>query len=547
MGMWHQKIAFGLLLLAFTVDAFSGYRVKRQDSDDEEEDTQKKICAEAGAEAGDWFRLQGGKDKCRDVVSCTASGLQAIRCPAGLAFDIEKQTCNWKAAVKNCEARTKENKVKPLLYTDEPICQDAHLACGDGNCIEQAKFCNGEKDCNDGSDENACDIDSDPNRAPPCDRTICKLPDCFCSEDGTQVPGNLCNVGPSGSECENVPQMITITFDDAINNNNIDLYREIFNRKRKNPNGCDVKATFFVSHKYTNYSAVQEMHYMGHEIAAHSITHNDDEQFWSDASVDDWAKEMAGSRLIIDKFANISDNSVVGLRAPYLRVGGNNQFTMMEEQAFLYDSSITAPLTNPPLWPYTMYFRMPHRCHGDLQRCPTRSHAVWEMVMNELDRREDPTVDEDLPGCAMVDSCSNILSGDQFYNFLTHNFYRHYDQNRAPLGLFFHAAWLKNNPEFLDAFLYWVDEIIESHNDVYFVTMTQVIQWIQNPQNSDNARNFEPWKERCAIEPKLACVAPNRCKLSTKELPGEALHLHTCVRCSNNYPWLNDPTGDGFF
>ena len=83
-------------------------------------------------------------------------GLQAIRCPAGLAFDIEKQTCNWKAAVKNCEARTKENKVKPLLYTDEPICQDAHLACGDGNCIEQAKFCNGEKDCNDGSDENAC-------------------------------------------------------------------------------------------------------------------------------------------------------------------------------------------------------------------------------------------------------------------------------------------------------------------------------------------------------------------------------------------------------
>ena len=60
-------------LLLFSVDAFSGYRVKRQDSDDEEEDTQKRICAEAGAEAGEWFRLQAGKDKCRDVVSCTAS------------------------------------------------------------------------------------------------------------------------------------------------------------------------------------------------------------------------------------------------------------------------------------------------------------------------------------------------------------------------------------------------------------------------------------------------------------------------------------------
>lgn len=86
------------------------------------------------------------------------------------------------------------------------------------------------------------------------------------------------------------------------------------------------------------------------------IRHNDDERFWSNASVDDWAKEMAGMRIIIEKFANLTDNSVVGVRSPYLRVGGNNQFTMMEEQAFLYDSTITAPLSNPPLWPYTVSF-----------------------------------------------------------------------------------------------------------------------------------------------------------------------------------------------
>merc|ERR1711872_682569 len=171
-------------------------------------------------------------------------------------------------------------------------------------------------------------------------------------------------------------------------------------------------------------------------------------------------------------------------------------FTMMEEQSFLYDSSITAPLQNPPLWPYTMYFKMPHRCHGNLQNCPTRSHAVWELVMNELDRREDPTIDEELAGCAMVDSCSNILNGDQFYNFLTHNFYRHFDQNRAPLGLFFHAAWLKNNPEYLDAFLYWVDEVLESHPEAYFITMTQVIQWIQNPVSTESAKNYAPWQEK---------------------------------------------------
>lgn len=83
-------------------------------------------------------------------------GLQAIRCPAGLYFDIEKQTCDWKESVKNCKSKNKERRVKPLLHTDEPLCQDGFLACGDGNCIERGLFCNGEKDCSDGSDENTC-------------------------------------------------------------------------------------------------------------------------------------------------------------------------------------------------------------------------------------------------------------------------------------------------------------------------------------------------------------------------------------------------------
>jgi hypothetical protein len=36
--------------------------------------------------------------------------------------------------------------------------------------------------------------------------------------------------------------------------------------------------------------------------------------------------------LIIERFANITDGSVIGVRAPYLRVGGNKQFEMMADQ-----------------------------------------------------------------------------------------------------------------------------------------------------------------------------------------------------------------------
>lgn len=99
--------------------------------------------------------IKHGKSAHR-LLPLNSQGLQAIRCPAGLYFDIEKQTCDWKDAVKNCKLKNKERKVKPLLYTDEPLCQEGYLACGDGNCIERGLFCNGEKDCADGSDENSC-------------------------------------------------------------------------------------------------------------------------------------------------------------------------------------------------------------------------------------------------------------------------------------------------------------------------------------------------------------------------------------------------------
>lgn len=126
-----------------------------QDDSKKDESFESEICKDK--DAGEWFRLVAGdSDSCRDVIQCTSSGLQAIRCPAGLYFDIEKQTCDWKDAVHNCKTKNKEKKAKPLLITDEPVCSEGFLACGDSICIERGLFCNGEKDCADGSDENVC-------------------------------------------------------------------------------------------------------------------------------------------------------------------------------------------------------------------------------------------------------------------------------------------------------------------------------------------------------------------------------------------------------
>ena len=81
--------------------------------------------------------------------------------------------------------------------------------------------------------------------------------------------------------------------------------------------------------------------------------------------------------------------------APFLKLGGNRQFSGLSQEGFLYDSTMVAPLTNPPYWPYPLAFASPHRCYGNAQKCPTRSHGIMEMIMNELDPREEPgNIDE---------------------------------------------------------------------------------------------------------------------------------------------------------
>jgi len=343
---------------------------------------------------------------------------------------------------------------------------------------------------------------------------------------------------------DQVPQMIVITFDDAINNNNYNELDLFLSGKLKNPNGCDIKSTFFVSHRYNNYSMAQEMYRRGHEIAVHSISHHEDLGYWHNGTEDTWASEMGDMRRMLSHWANIPLEEIYGSRSPFLKLGGNTQFSALAKEGFLYDSTVVAPLNNPPYWPYPLAFAAPHRCHGNAQKCPTRSHAVMELIMNEIDPREEPgDLDELVSGCAMVDSCADIRSPDGLYNVLTHNFIRHYEQNRAPLGLYLHAAWFAKLPEMEDAFLYWLEELLRSYDDVYVVTMSQVLAWMQSPTPSSQVVEFEPWRQKCtSLDTEDTCEISHDCALTTSEL-SFGQRLQTCNPCPHFYPWLGDVTG----
>ena len=94
---------------------------------------------------------------------------------------------------------------------------------------------------------------------------------------------------------------------------------------RLNPNGCPIKATFYVSHEWTDYSQVQNLYANGHEIALHTITHS----FGTNFNEEKWANEVVGEAELLVRFAGVNPVDIKGMRAPFLAVGGDKMFNML--------------------------------------------------------------------------------------------------------------------------------------------------------------------------------------------------------------------------
>ena len=63
---------------------------------------------------------------------------------------------------------------------------------------------------------------------------------------------------------------------------------------------------------------------------------------------------------------------------------------------------------------------------------------------------------------------------------------------RAPIGLFYHAAWF-TQPHNLEGFERFLDTIL-SLNDVWFVTSWQSIQWMRSLHDPGDPLRFEPFQ-----------------------------------------------------
>lgn len=414
---------------------------------------------------------------------------------------------------------------------------------------------------------------------PTCDNK-CQLPDCFCSADGTAIPGNL--------QPNQVPQMVLLSFSGAVNELVFDHYKKILGysnkfgsgQSRLNPNGCGIKATFFVSHEYTSYAQVHWLAAQGHEIGLHSISHRLPELWWTDkANYSDWVEEMVGMREIVLQLTNINGDTpvikredMVGMRAPYIKPGGDNMFQMINDFGLTYSSSIVAPKSDFPLWPFTLDSKVPFDCanvRSNKKQHNSDSHSSsssssnggsgrnYEPGQRQRRHQDADSLNDDssshqslsrhkrqstfagkslkcptksYPGiweiplnpmtneistCHHLDQCvfpsqDDHSDSSDIVNFLIENFERHYNTTRAPYQINLHVQWVLNQNR-VKALTKFIDHVSKAYPNVWFVSFKQMLDWVKAPTPATSAAQV------------FKCDEPGRVKLTSCNRP------QTCV------------------
>jgi len=372
-----------------------------------------------------------------------------------------------------------------------------------------------------------------PDTASDCQEEDCLLPFCFCSPDGTRAPGGL--------KTRDTPQMILLMPNGAVNQINYPSYRKLLGR-RKNPNGCNILATFFLTHNYANYHNVESLHHAGHEMAVSSIT-GDHDLYTKNYTA--WTNEVVGMMRIMELQAGIKagvnpDEQIgFGVRAPGLMPGYNVQYDMLADYGFIWDSSMGVPPLNIPIWPYTLDYALPHECKSGT--CPTKKYpGMWEIPLNSH-HVEGFTAGH----CPYLDQCVfTHMDTEDILDWLKEDFLRHYETNRAPYTMTMTSNWFtsKHQEEALNKFLDWVLK----KKDVYFVTATQALLWLTDPVPVTKLDNFEPWQCKTKEElPAKPCKTPNSCSLAHKDSAGvnTVRYLTTCRSCPDVYPWIGNTRG----
>ncbi len=285
---------------------------------------------------------------------------------------------------------------------------------------------------------------------------------------------------PGGLAPADTPQLILITFDDAVNSTNYDDILKILDHQ--NADGSPIAMTFYISVDISDYYLIHKLHAAGQEIAAHTMTHTTGNSQENNTSFDTWVREIEGCREALTRYAGIPREQITGFRAPYLAYNAD-MWKALALLGFSYDTSVpeTPDGLNSPdeahyIWPYTL--------HDGLKQYAWTGEPPAENYPNLLEIPMWTLTDENtVNGYHNMDP--DVATEAEMLAVLKNNFTTRYEGNRIPVGIYFHKGWLTEdkNINAMNDFLEWA----LAKEDVFVVGVGALDKWMRNPVSADTA------------------------------------------------------------
>jgi len=331
-----------------------------------------------------------------------------------------------------------------------------------------------------------------------CDESNCKLPECKCFSENN--PGLL--------DTKDIPQFVLLSIDGSLTKKT-NKYQNEFMEEITSPNNCPLMVTNFATDVNTDFFEMERSYVKNNEIAF-NLNVEENKVI---------TPKMANSlRELTEKFTKIDKNHINGFRFIGNDKLKSNIYHDICDLEYKYDSSFsTSPLNN--FWPFTLDYGIPNEFNPKSTVSGVYP-GLWEIPVYELLNPDNSTFTVWEP---YVDSNKNLLK------ILKNNFLDlHYNNNRTPFTLSVSKNWLEENDRYetIMKFLKWI--IKKTNNDTYFITYSQLIDWMKNPVGLSEIKKSNIFK--CENSRKLSCNNPKLCSYKTAS-------FKTCMECPIQNPY----------
>jgi len=266
-------------------------------------------------------------------------------------------------------------------------------------------------------------------------------------------------------------QMVMITFDDAITATTYDAVAAILDYGHKNPNGCGIRTTWFVSWNYTQCDLASDYYNQGQELADHTVDH------FSLPGID----EIENLRTKLSSCTSVPEDNIKGFRTPFLAYAPQT-FQALNMLNFTYDCSATegtpdhATALGGKHWPYTMDAGFGGTCWTGVCDYTQRYPGLWSIPMNTVDEIDTTSAFFARP----VGTMDPALSTPDLEKYYKANFLANYNGNRAPFGIWLHPAYLIGDATRVTWLNNFIEEVL-ALDDVWVVSGADVISYMKAP------------------------------------------------------------------